>query len=40
MKAGASAEVERAWQVEQLPDEVRELIVSAMSLTAAPGDSL
>jgi hypothetical protein len=28
--AGASADVERAWQVEQLPDEVRELVVSAM----------
>jgi hypothetical protein len=27
---GASADVERAWQVEQLPDEVRELIVSAL----------
>jgi hypothetical protein len=26
---GASADVERAWQVEQLPDEVRELMVSA-----------
>jgi hypothetical protein len=28
---GASADVERAWQVEQLPYEVRELIVSALS---------
>jgi hypothetical protein len=27
---GGSAEVERAWQVEQLPDAVRELIVSAL----------
>ena len=27
---GASADSERAWQVEQLPDEVRELIVSAL----------
>ena len=27
---GASADGERAWQVEQLPDEVRELIVSAL----------
>lgn len=27
---GASADVERAWQVAQLPDEVRELIVSAL----------
>ena len=26
---GASAELERAWQVEHLPDEVRELVVSA-----------
>jgi hypothetical protein len=28
--AGASADAERAWQVEQLPEEVRELIVSAL----------
>jgi hypothetical protein len=27
---GGSADVERAWQVEQLPDEVRELIISAL----------
>ena len=27
---GASADVERTWQVEQLPDEVRELMVSAL----------
>jgi hypothetical protein len=26
---GASADAERAWQVEQLPDEVREVVVSA-----------
>jgi hypothetical protein len=28
---GGSADVERAWQVEQLPNEVRDLIVSALS---------
>jgi hypothetical protein len=28
--AGLSADVERAWQVEQLPVEVRELVVSAL----------
>lgn len=28
--AGASADVERAWQVEQLPDGVKELIISAL----------
>jgi hypothetical protein len=28
---GASADVERAWQVEQLPDEVRDLVVSALA---------
>jgi hypothetical protein len=27
---GASADAERAWQVEQLPDEVRDLVVSAL----------
>jgi hypothetical protein len=32
---GASADAERAWQVEQLPDEVRHLVVSA--LAAADG---
>ena len=29
--AGESAEVERAWQLAQLPDELRELVVSALS---------
>ena len=29
---GASAEAERAWQVEQLPDEVRELVLSGLAL--------
>jgi hypothetical protein len=28
---GASADVERAWQMEQLPDELRELILSALA---------
>jgi hypothetical protein len=27
---GASADAERAWQVEHLPDEVRELVISAL----------
>jgi hypothetical protein len=27
---GASTDAERAWQVEQLPPEVRELVVSAL----------
>lgn len=29
---GASAEAERAWQVEQLPDELRELVLSGLAL--------
>jgi hypothetical protein len=28
--AGMSSDVERAWQIERLPDEARELVVSAM----------
>src|SRR5262245_60858392 len=29
--AGGSADAERAWQIEQLPDEVKELVVSALA---------
>jgi hypothetical protein len=36
---GASADVERAWQVGQLPDEVRELVVSAIERRLAKGRS-
>ena len=30
--AGASTEVERRWQLSQLPDEVRTLVLSALDL--------
>jgi hypothetical protein len=30
--AGGSTDAERAWQLEQLPDEVRELVVSALQI--------
>lgn len=33
-ETGASADVERAWQIEHIPDQVRELIVSALESRA------
>ena len=37
--AGGSAEAERAWQMEQLPDELRELIESALTSRLGTGSN-